>query len=118
MVHRLGVAAGVHAAVWYYLTVLPDCTAAGDGSRYRVLVRSADTGGKSFTVEVLTRAGIPGFLPDLSGSTPAHNHTQGQEEQLTVISGKLGYILGKGASTGELGPGQTFTIPAGGWIPC
>jgi quercetin dioxygenase-like cupin family protein len=64
-------------------------------------------------VEVLARAGIPGFLPDQSGSSPAHSHTAGQEEEVTVINGKLGYLLGGSDSNGELGPGQTITIPAG-----
>lgn len=87
--------------------------AAGNGTRYRVLVRSADTAGASFTVEVLSRAGIPGFLPDQSGSSPAHSHTAGQEEEVTVIKGKLGYLLGGSDANGELEAGQTFTIPAG-----
>lgn len=55
-------------------SVLLPCT--GNGTRYRVLTRAGDTAGSSFTVEVLSRAGVLGFLPNLSGSTPEHSHTQ------------------------------------------
>jgi hypothetical protein len=89
--------------------------ATGDGTRYRVLARASDTAGQSFTVEVLARAGIRGFLPDLSASSPEHSHTQGQEEEVTVIKGRLGYLLGRNSSSGELAAGETLTIPAGAW---
>jgi hypothetical protein len=51
----------------------------GHGTRYRVLTRSSDTGGASFSVEVLSRAGVVGFLPELSGSSPEHSHMAGQQ---------------------------------------
>lgn len=86
---------------------------AGDGTCYRVLARASDTAGQSFTVEVLARAGVRGFLPDLSASSPEHSHTQGQEEEVTVIKGRLGYLLDRNSSSGEVGPGETLTIPAG-----
>lgn len=89
---------------------------AGDGTRYRVLARASDTAGQSFTVEVLARAGVRGFLPDLSASSPEHSHTQGQQEEVTVIKGRLGYLLGRNSSSGEVAPGETLTIPAGVWV--
>lgn len=87
---------------------------AGDGTRYRVLARASDTAGQSFTVEVLARAGVRGFLPDLSASSPEHSHTQ--EEEVTVIKGRLGYLLGRNSSSGEVAPGETLTIPAGVYV--
>jgi len=76
-------------------------------------VRAADTSNASFTVEVLSRAGIPGFLPDKSASTPEHIHTQQQQEEVVVVQGRLGYLRGGKSTEGELGPGEKLVIPAG-----
>lgn len=104
-------------AVWYEVPqtapqVLAVDPHAGTGSRYRVLTRAADTAGTSFTVEILNKPGAPGFVPGLSASIPEHSHTGGQEEQLTVLKGKLGYVL-RDVRMGFLEPGDTLSIPAG-----
>jgi hypothetical protein len=48
-----------------------------------VLQRSYDTGGESFTVEILVRAGAAGYYTDYAGSPPEHVH-DGQEETFVV----------------------------------
>lgn len=52
-------------------------------------------------------------MPDLSGSTPEHWHSQGQVETLVVVKGRLGYMLKANSSRGELGAGEKLDIPAG-----
>lgn len=43
-----------------------------------------------------------------------HTVHQGQTEEVRVIHGRLGYMLGGASGTrGELGPGETLSIPAG-----
>jgi hypothetical protein len=76
--------------------------AAGNGCRYRVLQRAADAGGESFTVEILVRAGAPGYYTDYAGSPPEHVH-DAQEETFVVRvraggwgAGGLGLGLGAG----------------------
>jgi uncharacterized protein YjlB len=48
-------------------------------------------------------------------SPAAHAIPQGQVEQVTVLSGRLGYMLGGATGTrGELRAGESISIPAGG----
>eukprot|EP00878_Enallax_costatus_P028550 GHUV01030843.1.p1 GENE.GHUV01030843.1~~GHUV01030843.1.p1 ORF type:complete len:215 (+),score=68.44 GHUV01030843.1:268-912(+) len=84
---------------------------AGNGTRYRVITRSADTGGQYCTVEVLVRGGAPGFTSELAGSTPAHLHSQ-QDETVLVKQGILGYALGDRQQQ-QLKAGEQLTVPKG-----
>ncbi|KAF8066163.1 hypothetical protein HT031_002485 [Scenedesmus sp. PABB004] len=85
---------------------------AGNGSRYRVLTRSADTGGESYSVEVLLRPTAPAFVDGLPGSTPGHSHAA-QDEELEVLSGALGLLMAGTKGSTVLKAGDTAAIPRG-----
>lgn len=95
------------------LLLLRRLPATGNGTRYRVLERAAETDGASYTVEVLARGSAEGFMQDLAGSLPAHEHLD-QEEELRVLEGKLGWVKGRTMREGGiLAAGQTLVISKG-----
>ncbi|GBF93193.1 hypothetical protein Rsub_05925 [Raphidocelis subcapitata] len=74
---------------------------AGNQTRYRVLATSEETGGESFTVEILIREGAYGATRGKPGSQPGHLHLQ-QDEQLEVKKGRLGYWRGHPSLAAEV----------------
>lgn len=83
---------------------------AGNGTRYRVLTRAADTPDGSYSVEVLCRAAVAGFSSELPCSLPGHVH-RSQDERVAVAAGRLGWI--KGQERGLLQAGDTLLVERG-----
>jgi len=94
------------------------CNAAGNSTRYRVLVSKDDTAGEYFTIEMLIRPQAYGAVRDKPGLQPAHYHII-QEEHIKVKEGRLGYYIGhhthvKAAEEGEevvVKPGNIADMP-------
>lgn len=84
--------------------------ATGNGTRYRVLTRAADTPDGSYSVEVLCRAAVAGFSSELPCSLPGHVH-RSQDERVAVAAGRLGWI--KGQERGLLQAGDTLLVERG-----
>ena len=98
----------------HFLLLNLSAAAAGNGTRYRVLERAADSSTGSSKVEILSRSSAEGFYGGYSGSTPSHVHEE-SAEHITVISGKLGYkFIGFGqVMKGELKAGESSFIKKG-----
>jgi hypothetical protein len=101
-----------HAPVSFLLHCCNALCAAvsGNGTRYRVLTRSADTAGASYSVEVLCRSSVAGFSSELPCSLPGHVHLS-QDERVSVAAGRLGWI--KGRERGLLQAGEELLIDKG-----
>jgi hypothetical protein len=86
------------------------CCFPGNGTRYRVLTRAADTAGASYSVEVLCRKAVAGFSAELPCSLPGHVHLA-QDETVSVSAGRLGWV--KGQQRGLLQAGDSLLIEKG-----
>ncbi|KAI8470608.1 MAG: hypothetical protein J3K34DRAFT_251797 [Monoraphidium minutum] len=75
---------------------------AGNQTRYRVITSSDETGGESFTIEILIREGALGSARDKPGSQPGHLHLF-QDEHIEVKAGRLGYWRGDADKALEAG---------------
>lgn len=75
----------------------------GNQTRYRVITTAEETGGESFTIELLIREGAWGSDRKRPGSQPGHYHIH-QDEHIEVKKGKLGYWRGHPDLAAEAGP--------------
>lgn len=64
--------------------------ATGEGYRFNILTRAAETGGANYTVETSVAPGAIGYYPDRPGSPPLHRHMRQARMSLSWIFDYLG----------------------------